>query len=412
MLTPEQIQQIPRTTRNDWKQFSHNEYYGYELAKNYIDDFDHIKTVLTNKHLKFGMKMLCSMSAGYKDLLSSIEKSKKLMRENALQLTTSIELIARKGNVSIKKASALFGVSKAWYYRHRTKKTCEKSILNKCFKQYPNQLAFEEVNTIEQIISKPENRGKTKATLYYDSMRKGLIACGRTAFSKYANLLGYLKYKKEKNENRQKGFKATRPFEWLHVDVTHIQTVIDGTQYVAFVKDNFSGALLGYNSASIKPNSSFIRDLFIQVFTEYNLLEKQNAINILSDGGSENKGSLLEWINQLEAPPLVKKLTAKTDEFPFSNSMSESTHSIYKSEFMKGKFSYNQELHRLDIERFIAYYNHERYPCRHFGLTVTEVLNGQLSNPKRFTQQIKEAKPRRIEQNRKFNNCPFICFSK
>jgi hypothetical protein len=141
-------------------------------------------------------------------------------------------------------------------------------------------------------------------------------------------------------------------------------------------------------------------------------LEKQNAINILSDGGSENKGSLLEWINQLEAPPLVKKLTAKTDEFPFSNSMSESTHSIYKSEFMKGKFSYNQEQHLQDIERFINYHNHERYPCRHYGLTVTEVLNGQLSNPKRFTLQIKEAKPLRIEENRKFNNCPFICFSK
>jgi hypothetical protein len=162
MLTPEQIQQIPRTTRNDWNHFLHQDYYGYDLAKDYIDDFEHIKTVLTNKHLKFGMKMLCSMSAGYKDLISSIEKSKKLMRENALQITSSIELIAQKGNVSLKKAANLFGVSKAWYYRHRSKKTCEKSILNKCFKQYPNQLTLEEVNTIEQIISNQKIEEKRK----------------------------------------------------------------------------------------------------------------------------------------------------------------------------------------------------------------------------------------------------------
>ena len=57
-------------------------------------------------------------------------------------------------------------------------------------------------------------------------------------------------------------------------------------------------------------------------------------INILSDGGSENKGSVIEWVNQLVAPPVVKKVTAQTPEFEYSNSMSESTHSTYNTNYL------------------------------------------------------------------------------
>jgi len=410
MLSPEQVCQIPRTTRNDWDHFKHQDYFGFDIAKDYIADFDFMKDVLVSKHLKMGVKVLCAMSYGYKDMLSKIEGNKKLLRENAQKITFSIERLARYANLKLTDASALFGVSRNWFYRHRKKKKCEKSMLGKCFKQYPNQLTAEEVITIQTIVSDPENRSKTKTTLFYDAIRKGLISCGLSTFSRYANFAGYVKFRRLTSGNRPTSFKAIRPFEWLHVDVTHVQTIIDGVQYVAFIKDNFSGALLGYRTTPYKPDSNFIRDLFIQVFIEYNLLDSSNAINILSDGGSENKGSLIEWLNQIVAPPIVQKLTAKSDEFPYSNSMSESTHSIYKTEYMKGQFSYNIVQHQKDLEEFMIYYNYVRYLSRHYGLTTMEVLDGQLPNKQRFQNQIQEGRTHRIEKNRAFNQCPMICW--
>lgn len=409
MLSEEQKALIPRTTKQRWDDHSHQDYFGYEMVKDYIDDFDHIKEVLTNKHIKQGIRFMCALSYGYKDVVASVENSKKLLHQHSQKITFAIDRFARYGNLKVSDACALFGVSRDWHYRHRKKKSCNKSMLGKCFKQHPNQLTLEEVANIESIVSDPQNRRKTKTTLFFGAIRKGVITCGISTFFKYADLLGYQKPQKTEAEKRKNGFRATRPFEWLHVDVTHVQTQYDGVQYVAFIKDNFSKALLGYKSISYRPNSCFIRDLFEETFIKFHLLDVTESINILSDGGSENKGSLIEWINDLSAPPVVRKLTAKSDDFPFSNSMSESTHSIYKSEFLQKKFSLDIQEHLKHLEEFMDYYNHKRYPFEHSGLTPHEVLDGEIPNKFKFSEQIKNRQKERLEENRNFNGCPFLC---
>jgi transposase InsO family protein len=409
MLSEEQKAVIPRTTKQRWDDILHEDYFGYEMVKDYIADFDHIKEVLTNKHIKQGIRFMCALSSGYRDVVSKIEGNKKLLRGNAENITYSIQRFAKYGNLKLNDACRIFGVNRDWFYRHRKKKMCAKSILGRCFKQQSNQLTLEEVAMIESIVSDPDNRGKRKTTLFFGAMRKGLIACGISTFFKYADLVGYQKPKKTETEKRAKGFRATRPFEWLHVDVTHVQTQNDGVQYVAFIKDNFSKALLGYKSISHRPNSNFIRDLFEETFIKYHLLDASDQINILSDGGSENKGSLIEWINQISAPPVVRKLTAKTDEFPFSNSMAESTHSIYKSEFLQKKLSLNIEQHFEHLDQFMEYHDHQRYPFEHFGLTPYEVLGGEIPNKFQFREQIGKRQKERLEENRSFNGCPVLC---
>lgn len=409
MLSEEQKAVIPRTTRQRWDDILHEDYFGYEMVKDYIDDFDHIKNVLTNKHIKQGIKFMCALSSGYRDVVSKIEGNKKILHENAENITYYIQRFAKYGNLKLEDACRIFGVNRDWFYRHRKKKPCQKSIIGKCFKQHPGQLTLEEVATIESIVSEPENRRKTKTTLFFGAMRKGLIACGMSTFFKYANLVGYQKSKKTETEKRAKGFRATRPFEWLHVDVTYVQTQNGGIQYVAFIKDNYSKALLGYKSISHRPDSNFIRDLFEETFIKYHLLDASDQINILSDGGSENKGSLIEWVNQISAPPVVRKLTAKTDEFPFSNSMSESTHSIYKSEFLQKKHSLDVIQHFEHLDQFMEYYDHHRYPFEHFGLTPYEVLNGETPNKFRFRELIQNRQKERLEENQAFNGCPVLC---
>ena len=71
------------------------------------------------------------------------------------------------------------------------------------------------------------------------------------------------------------------------MDITIVNTVEDGVQKVAFVKDNFSRGILHYTSTSEKAGSEFIKNLFAETFEKYNLLNAIKPINILSDGGSE-----------------------------------------------------------------------------------------------------------------------------
>jgi len=89
--------------------------------------------------------------------------------------------------------------------------------------------------------------------------------------------------------------------------------------------------------------------------------------------------------------------------------MSESTHSIYKTEFLRKKFSLDTKQHLKDLARFFEYYNNERFPFEHFGLTPIEVLEGQKPFRGRFTLQVQEARDKRLEANRNFNACPLTC---
>lgn len=170
------------------------------------------------------------------------------------------------------------------------------------------------------MVKSPENKPKPLSTIYYDALNKGVIACGLTTFRKYANAFSYIKPKPIKPE-RKKGFTSNYVFEWLHIDVTNIQTVNDGVQKAAFVKDNFSSALLHHKSTSEKIRSLFIKELLKETFEKHNLFNQSEDIHILSDGGSENKGEVLSWVKHacaerrrsINAPPMIKKITAMTN---------------------------------------------------------------------------------------------------
>lgn len=85
--------------------------------------------------------------------------------------------------------------------------------------------------------------------------------------------------------------------------------------------------------------------------------------------------------------------------------MSESTHSIYKTEFMRGKYSLNTQSHLKDLERFVQYYNYEKYPTELHGYTTVEIIQGKIPDKGRFKEQILEARKNRIEANQQFNEC-------
>jgi len=85
--------------------------------------------------------------------------------------------------------------------------------------------------------------------------------------------------------------------------------------------------------------------------------------------------------------------------------MSESTHSIYKTEFMNGKISLNTKSHLKSLKQFFVYYNEERYFTEHIGLRPINVLGGKIPNKFMYKEQIEQARKDRIKTNQKFNAC-------
>jgi len=404
MLDQNQLAKIPKTTKYNWNQFTHENYYGNDWTTDYIKQFDAIKDVFASKFLFKTLRFLAETRKGYLHMLGELAHNKQLLKLHASSIVKSIECLTSLSKVPVVTACKYYGISKDWYYIEKRKLICNISPFQKCYKQHPNQLTINEVVAIENLVTDSNHFGKSKTTLYYHALINNMLTCGKSTFFKYAAALGYKKPKRFKQPTK-KGFRASRIFEWLHVDITNVSTVENGIQKVAFIKDNFSKAILHYSSTDGKAGSYFIKNLFLETFDKYSLLDKKESVNILSDGGSENKGELLTWINNIQTPPIVTKITAQTKDFPFSNSMSESTHSIYKTEFMRGKYSLNTQTHLQDLERFVNYYNYERYPTELYGYTTMEIIEGKIPNKDRFKEQILEARKSRVEVNQQFNDC-------
>ena len=398
MLSTQELGKIPRTTKHNWKQFDHDNYFGYEWAKAYIDQFDDIKDIFQSRFTARAIKTILKTRRGFYNMLGESVHHKNLLKQHANSILSSIEDMARFSKITIARACKFYGISKDWYYAQKRKVVCQSSLFKKCYHQYPNQLTLKEVTAIEFLIKDTEHIKKPMTTIYYDAIRNDRIHCGITTFRKYVNALGYIKSKPFRAKAK-KGFKSSYVFEWLHIDITNVQTLKDGIQKVAFVKDNFSSALLHYRSTAEKAGSQFIKELLEETFQKFSLYDHKKDIHILSDGGPENKGEVLSWVKHINASPVVKKITAMTEVFPFSNSMSEITHRIYKSEFMGGDHSENKVSHIKSLDAFMDYYNNNRYPCRLYGRTPMEIIDGQAIDRSLFSETLKKAKANRLEVN-------------
>ena len=265
LLGKQQLNKIPKRTLQHWNKNKDKTYDFESWVMPSEEHIEGIKKTYERKQLKKVIQFIIKVSDGYHRVLTNVNKNKTVLKENAEYIIGSIDEIVFQSHIKVKRACKFYGVSSDWYYREKRKVNCALNIFNNCFKQHPNQLTFEETNAIEQLIKDPKHFGKTKVTLYYHALRHKLVSCGKSTFCKYAKALGYQKPKKPKIPPR-KGVRATRIFEWLHVDITLIPTLDNGMQKVAFVKDNFSKAILHYASVSEKADSKFITHLFEETF--------------------------------------------------------------------------------------------------------------------------------------------------
>jgi transposase InsO family protein len=283
-------------------------------------------------------------------------------------------------------------ISSDTYYRLRNELVCMRSRTRRCFRQYPQQLSLLEEQVIDNAVNDSANFGLPLSTVFFQLLRAGKLFCALSTFYKYVPKI----IREQKQKAVRESLKAAFPFEMLHVDVTEIITEY-GKQKVAFIKDNFSKAILNF---AVLPSAAsvFIRDLFEQTFSAYRIGDCVKHVSIVSDGGSENKGELLVWIAQ-QLVPEVRKLTSGIDVR--SNSMSESIHHTLKNEY-RLRFGVPRDVDDLVklLQEFVHYMNHEKFPIDHYGYSCWEVLHGAKPDRKRFAVQMSEAKALRLEENR------------
>jgi hypothetical protein len=235
---------------------------------------------------------------------------KKLLRTKADKIIIHITNLARKG-FSVKLACKLFGIKASWYNYHKRKLDCPQSKLRLCFKKHPQQLSHQEQTKIHNWINKENNKCQNLTHLFYKGMANGIVFCAYNTFKWFAYKAGYKKaFRKPKAKNK-KGFRAEAIFEYLHIDTTYVPTQVSGMQKVIMVRDDFSKAFLHWLrlDVNISLNSAATKRILQETFEKYNLWNRQYTINIVSDGGPENKGEVLTWAGDLIAPPCVKKIT-------------------------------------------------------------------------------------------------------
>ncbi len=393
-LSDEMLNQIPASTRAYWSKIKQDQLYGYEWIRDCMTENIPANKTLEYKQQFTAKRILCRVYNCFHMLTKETLHFRRTLKNNMHHVIKTIDAIAV--TLPLKIACRIFNFTTHKYYHYKNKINCTASLLNLCFKTHSQQLSLQETAIIKNEIEKTEHKTHPLSTIYYLLINSGKLACSLGTFYKYVFLLRG----KMLNTLSTKAYhplKAIKPFQYLHVDVTNINS-LEGIFKVAFIKDNFSKAILNF-AISRSADSNFIRTIFEKTFEQYQLNTHKETITIVSDGGPENKGSLTEWINALEAPD-TDKLTAKLD-IPSSNSMSESANYIFKHSYLKDKVIHNEkELYEL-LTFFLSDYNHHRYPIVLYGYTPFEVLYGAIPDKNRFKELMLQARKTRFEQNHK-----------
>ena len=403
MLPDEFLKQIPNSTIFDWGNKEHELLYGFEWIKEYCDNFSNFQQIHKHRIIYKSASVCCRIIDSFSLMFSEKKGFKQVLKKNAKIVVDIIDRI--KPEIELKRACRIFKITTNQYYSWKNKINCSASVLNLCFRTHPRQLTMGEVDIIEKNINDPKDFFKPLSTIYFELLRKSCLFCCLSTFYKYSNLVGN-RIPAHRVIKKYEAFRASRVFEYLHVDTTFIRSS-NGMLRVVFVKDNFSKAIL--NKAVVPDGKSEnVRDILLDTFKRFGLSFTEFPVHIISDGGSENSGEVNKWVESLNNRKVIK-LTAKKD-FPFSNSMEESLNNVFKNEFLRN-IEVRDKDHCIELlEKFEDYYNNNRYPIELHGLAPMEVVAGQIPDKNRFRDDILMATNRRYLLNSKYSSekC-YIC---
>jgi hypothetical protein len=400
LLSKEQLIQIPKTTKDYWNTTNHTGLYGYDWISSFYTNYDDFNAIQKHKIIFKSARLCCRVFDTFSILCKDIKGYKRVLKNNVAAIIDTIDYLA--SDLKMDKACSIFNITSQQYYRFKNKVKCTASVLNLCFKTHPNQLTIAECSAIKEAVNDPANERKKLATIYYKLMRDGKLYCSRSTLYKYAKLVSE-HIKKIKYTKPKQTIVSSRIFEYIHIDTTFLPTIKDGSVRGIIIKDNFSKKDLHWGIAD-NGDSKWVAILLKEMFAIYGLQNHRQLITIVSDGGSENKGEVIDWIDRLDSTSVIKKI-AKTREFAFTNNEIESTFNIFKNEFLMNRNINDKEQVKKLLSEFQLYNDNERYPIALHGLTPQEVFDGVVIDKNRFKEQIKQTAKSRHLKNKTMKFC-------
>ncbi len=120
LLPLEAVQQIPRTTQNDWKNKNFQQTAGFSFCALYLKHFDQVAFAHKYTFTRYTLSVAIDIQKTFLHITQSSLIYKKLLRSKASDIIEHITTLAHKG-FSIAKACQLFGINDSWYYYHKAK---------------------------------------------------------------------------------------------------------------------------------------------------------------------------------------------------------------------------------------------------------------------------------------------------
>jgi putative transposase len=180
------------------------------------------------------------------------------------------------------------------------------------------------------------------------------------------------------------------------MDVTIFRPLDNTRIYIYLLIDNFSRSILSWTA-----NTRFSSSIALSVlrdFTDNFDLEPQ--AQLITDGGPENCGELSKFTSSTDR---IIKMIAQKDIIQ-SNSMVEAVnkHIKYYYLFKKDLKDYQETVNYL--KGSIPDYNQKPHGTL-YGLTPSEVLNGEIPSRDQFTDEKLRARKIRLMMNQKMECC-------
>lgn len=309
-----------------------------------------------------------------------------------------LDAIARAmKNASRDKCLAAIGLSLSRYKRwKRERRGCGITGTKSCPKVNINQLTFQEVQTMKNLVTGKGFAHYPIRSLHYYAKRENILYCSYSTWRKYIDQFKWKRPRKMYRERKYlEGIRAKYPNEIWHLDLSYFILPNKTKCYIQAVVDNYSRYVVAWQvleSFDGSKTGALLKTAIEKVYPE-------KRLQLIVDGGSENKG---QTVNSLETAGHFRKQVARF-EIIFSNSIVEA---VFRS--LKHNYLFHKEITTLSsLEHHTEFWfreHNEKIPHSSFnGETPLERFKSSWSkeNEIRIIVCQESAKKMRILENQK-----------
>jgi putative transposase len=369
LLPKEFRQNIPYTTISTWRKTDYSTYIGNGFRYFFDEAFEGAEAKFRYRQLKRTMisfaRSWIILATFIKPVLKNAGKDRQLQK----RVLESITYIGRY--LGTDKALKLLGISKTQYYQWllEARFDCFDSYSSLCVKRHPHQLEAREIGKIKRMLCDPQFDHWPIVSIASLALRKKRIIASLFSWYKYARIFGITK-KPVKKDLKTEGLIATYPNEYLHADLTEVY--VGGKKaYIAFVMDNYSKMILGYDVGK-KKSFRIVKEALKRSVKIILTHPNHDHSYLVTDGGSENHNRHIDSFISRISDHKVTKIRALKD-IQFSNSPVEAVHRTMKGRYLKKRvFATLKELSEF-LDWAVNDYNTLRPHYKHAPKTPYEV---------------------------------------